>query len=288
MIVGTGRSPPPCGTPDRVSRVANEPAGADRIRGRTNVQGDDIKADPAIQLRLLDLQTIDSAIAQLEHRRRALPEHAELARLQAERATLSSDLVAADTRVADLEDDQAKAETDLEPVRQRLVRDEKRIADGSVSDAKALAGLVDEVAHLKRRIGDLEDAELEVMEALEAAEAERTALRERAAAADEQIATTTQARDDALTGIGGELADRQTERSAVAAELPTDLLGLYVKIATGHGGVGAAELRRRRCTGCQLEINAADLRGYAGAPADEVLRCEECTRILIRTAESGL
>ncbi len=173
-------------------------------------------------------------------------------------------------------------------MRQRLVRDEKRIADGSVSDSKALSGLVEEVAHLRRRIGDLEDAELEVMESLEAAEADRAKLRAQAHDVDERIATTTEARDGRLEVIGRDLADHQTERSEVASVLPTDLLGLYVKIAAGHGGVGAAELRRRRCTGCQLEINAADLRQYAGAPADEVLRCEECSRILIRTAESGL
>ena len=49
-----------------------------------------------------------------------------------------------------------------------------------------------------------------------------------------------------------------------------------------------AELRARRCTGCQLDINAADLRVYAAAADDEVLRCEECSRILVRTAQSGL
>jgi uncharacterized protein len=190
--------------------------------------------------------------------------------------------------VLDLEADQNKAEADLDPVRQRLVRDERRIADGSVSDAKALAGLVDEVAHLKRRIADLEEAELEVMEALEAAEAQRAELRARAAEIEDQIAASAAARDAELTTIGASLAEQQTDRAAVAAELPTDLLGSYAKIAQSHGGVGAAELRRRRCTGCQLEINAADLRRFAGAPPEEVLRCEECSRILVRTAESGL
>jgi predicted nucleic acid-binding Zn-ribbon protein len=126
------------------------------------------------------------------------------------------------------------------------------------------------------------------MEALEAAEVSRGELRDRTDEVDARIAAATQARDSGLASIGGELAEAQKERAEVAAELPTDLLGLYVKIATGHGGVGAAELRRRRCTGCQLEINAADLRGYASAAADEVLRCEECSRILVRTAESGL
>jgi predicted nucleic acid-binding Zn-ribbon protein len=44
----------------------------------------------------------------------------------------------------------------------------------------------------------------------------------------------------------------------------------------------------RRCTGCQLEVNAADLGTFAAAADDEVLRCEECSRILVRTAQSGL
>ena len=76
-----------------------------------------IKADPGSQQRLLDLQATDSALAQLDHRRRTLPEHAELARLKSEQAAVRSDLVAADTAVSDLELEQAKAESDLEPVR---------------------------------------------------------------------------------------------------------------------------------------------------------------------------
>ena len=130
-----------------------------------------IKADQAAQLRLLDLQSVDSALAQLDHRRRTLPEHAEIARLRADRAAVAADLVAADTIVSDLEREQAKAESDLEPVRERLVRNRKRIADGTVPDPKALSAMVEEVEHLKKRIGDLEDAELEVMEQLESATA---------------------------------------------------------------------------------------------------------------------
>jgi len=69
--------------------------------------------------------------------------------------------------------------------------------------------------------------------------------------------------------------------------VPGDLLALYAKIGASHGGVGAAELRQRRCTGCQLEVNAADLRRFAAAPPSEVLRCEECGRILVRTRASA-
>jgi predicted nucleic acid-binding Zn-ribbon protein len=247
-----------------------------------------IKADPGSQQRLLDLQAADTALAQLEHRRRTLPEHAELARLKTEQAAVGSDLVAADTAVSDLELEQVKAESDLEPVRERLVRNQRRIADGSVADAKALSSMVAEVDHLKKRIGDLEDAELEVMEQLEQAVAERDRLRVRVEELAAAVAEVTARRDEQLAALDVEVGQRRSERAELVPTIDPPLLTLYGKVAASHGGVGAAELRARRCTGCQLEVNAAELRSFAAAPADEVLRCEECSRILVRTKNSGL
>jgi uncharacterized protein len=247
-----------------------------------------IKADPGSQQRLLDLQAVDSAVAQLQHRLRTLPHHAELARLRAEQQSSASDLVAADTAVSDLDLEQTKAESDLEPVRERLARNQRRIVDGSVPDAKALASMVAEIDHLKKRIGDLEDAELEVMEQLEAAVTARDKLQVRAVELRDAVVQTAARRDEQLAALDSEIAQRRAERDEIASGIDRNLLGLYDKIAASHGGVGAAELRTRRCTGCQLEVNAADLGTFAAAADDEVLRCEECSRILIRTAQSGL
>lgn len=227
-------------------------------------------------------------MAQLEHKRKNLPEHTEVAVLQGNRAAVASDLVEADTAVFDLEADQERAEADLEPVRQRLLRDQQRIDAGSVSDPKALTAIVDEVEHLKRRISDLEDAELEVMEALEAATAVQAKLRAAVGSVEEDLAAIVERRDGKLERIAAEVQKVKAEREQVLPDVPADLLALYTKLAANHGGVGAAELRQRRCVGCQLEVNAADLRTFKAAPADEVLRCEECSRILVRTADSGL
>ena len=247
-----------------------------------------IKADHGAQLRLLDVQSIDTALAQLEHRRQTLPEHAEINRLRAERAAVGSDLVASDTAVSDLEREQQRAENDLQPVRDRLTRNQQRISQGTVADPKALASMVDEVEHLKKRINDLEDAELEVMEQLETELAGREALRARAARLDAELATISAKRDAQLAELEADMTERRSERSELTPLLPPELLSLYDKIGASHGGVGAAELRQRRCTGCQLEVNAAEIREYQAAAADEVLRCEECSRILVRTANSGL
>jgi predicted nucleic acid-binding Zn-ribbon protein len=227
-------------------------------------------------------------LAQLQYKRRNLPEHAELATLRSARTAAAADLVGADTVVTDLEVDQARAEADLQPVRDRLARNQRRIADGTIPDPKALGSMVDEVEHLKRRIGDLEDAELEIMEQLEAATNRREQLRDKIAELDGKLEEATQRRDRAVAEIDEAVAERRAERTELAPQIPTDLLALYDKIAAARGGVGAAELNRRRCTGCQLELNVAELRVFASAAEDEVLRCEECSRILVRTQVSGL
>ena len=247
-----------------------------------------IRADNGAQLRLLDLQTVDTKLAQLGHRRQTLPEHGVIAKLQTRRSALASDLIAAETTISDLELEQTKAETDLEPVRERLSRNQVRIANGTVADPKALSSMVDEVSHLKKRISDLEDAELDVMEQLEAAVTDRETLRGRMAQVDNDLVETIAERDRQLAALDDEMGGLRAERAGLAPLIPPDLLTLYDRIGASHGGVGAAELRQRRCTGCQLEINAADLRAFSAAPEDEVLRCEECGRILIRTSQSGL
>jgi uncharacterized protein len=247
-----------------------------------------IRADKGAQLRLLDLQSVDTTLSRLHYRRQTLPQHAAIAKLRTERAAVASDIVAAETRISDLELEQAKAETDLEPVRERLSRNQTRITNGAIADPKALSSMLEEVGHLKKRISDLEDAELEVMEQLEAAVASKERLRAREVQIDADLGEAMAERDRQLAALDTEMASLREQRAEIAPLVPDDLLALYDKIGASHQGVGAAELRARRCTGCQLEVNAAELRAFSAAADDEVLRCEECGRILIRTAQSGL
>ena len=129
-----------------------------------------MKADPEAQRRLLDLQAIDTALAQLAHRRKTLPELAELDRLAREVAALDDERVRAQVAVDDLDRDIARMEKDVEQVRVRADRDRTRL-DVGTGPAKELEALQHELATLSRRQGELEDAELELMEQREQAQA---------------------------------------------------------------------------------------------------------------------
>jgi predicted nucleic acid-binding Zn-ribbon protein len=196
-------------------------------------------------------------------------------------------VIAAETEAGDLAREQAKAESDVESVRARADRDQKRLDSGQVSSPKDLANLQSEIASLKRRQDDLEEVVLEIMERREAADAEvakLTAERESLTAA---VAAIAERRDAALAEIDKELAEVRARRAGVAADIPADLLGLYEKLREQYD-VGAAMLQHGRCQGCKVSLSIADLNAIRAAAPDEVVRCEECRRILVRTPESGL
>jgi predicted nucleic acid-binding Zn-ribbon protein len=145
-----------------------------------------------------------------------------------------------------------------------------------------------ELESLERRITTLEDEELEVMARLEDAEKDLDAFTAQVSAADERLAALTSARDQKLEALDAELASLDAERRPAAAGLPADLLALYDKLRESKGGVGAAELRAGQCGGCRLTLDAHEIGEIRALPEDTVVRCEECQRILVRTAESGL
>lgn len=247
-----------------------------------------MQADPPVQQRLLDVQRLDSRADALRHRLGSLPE-AEKVRDLAARRTSVLDVVR-DLRVlvSDLTDEQRRADADVEQVKGRRERNQAMIDGGQVGDPKALERMVGELESLQRRIGDLEDVELEVMERLESAQSDLAAREAELGRLEEEEQALRSELDEVTAGLRAELAEVEAERSPAAEGLPADLAALYDRLRAHKGGVGAAELRRRECTGCRLTLNAADLATIAAAPADRVVRCEECDRILVRTAESGL
>ncbi|MEV0583583.1 C4-type zinc ribbon domain-containing protein [Nonomuraea sp. NPDC050310] len=246
-----------------------------------------MKAAPAAQQRLLDLAELDAVADRLAHRRRTLPELAEIDELTKNYARIAPQVISAETEAGDLAREQTKAESDVDTVRQRAERDQKRLDSGQVTSPKDLANLQSEIVSLQRRQGDLEEVVLEIMERREAADAqvaELTAARDEIGAAR---ATVEARRDAAYAEIDKEAGENQTRRAEVAAEIPADLLALYQKLREQYG-VGAAMLHAGRCQGCKVSLSIADMNRIKAAAADEVLRCEECRRILVRTPNSGL
>lgn len=246
-----------------------------------------MKADPTDQQRLLDLAAEDVALTQLAHRRHTLPEVAAVEAAEDAERWLSGEVVRAETEVRDLDREQKRLEADVDTVRQRAARDQKLLDSGAVAP-KEMTNLQHELQSLARRQGDLEDQVLELMERREVADATLADARtsQEKATADRERAV--QQRDDALADVTDQTARHEAARAALAGSVPGPLLALYDRIRVQTGTTGAALLKARQCQGCRMELNGRELAAVRSAAPDEVVRCEDCARILVRTAESGL
>jgi uncharacterized protein len=245
-----------------------------------------MKADPAAQRGLLELADVDGELARLAHRRRTLPEHAALSAAETAVRRAKDALVEIETRAGDLDRDIRRLERDVDGVRTRTERD-RTILAGTGVGAKQANDLQHELETLARRQGVLEDEQLEVMERREALGMDIAHAGRVLAEAEQEQSAITERRDTALLDIDAGEAGRRRAREEVVATLPADLLAEYER-RRARGGTGAALLRERRCGACRLELDRTVMSALRAAPPDEVVHCEECGVVLVRTTESGL
>jgi predicted nucleic acid-binding Zn-ribbon protein len=245
-----------------------------------------VKADPAVQRRLLDLAAVDAELARVTHRRRTLPVIAEINEVEQQVRTKQDALVAVETTLTDLDRDVKRQETEIEQVRARGERDRKLMQSGSVG-AKQLTELEHELATIQRRQGVLEDDLLELMERREAVDADASFARVELDKARAALEDASHRRDEALADLEATETRRTADRSVMAKGFPDDLLKAYDR-QREQRGIGAALIQSRRCGACRIELDRNAVSKLKEAAADEVVRCEECGAILVRTTESGL
>ena len=209
-----------------------------------------LKADPSAQLKLLDVQELDARADQLRHQRSHLPELAEIAELQQQRAALDDRVRDARILVDDLTVEQTKVDADVEQVKTRRTRDRDRMDQGLITNPKDLERMQQELVSLERRITTLEDEELEVMERLEAAQMELDRATSELAETDAPVSPSWRgSRDDKLAALDEELAERRgrarPDRRGAAGR-PGGPLRPAARAEGRRGCRGAARPRVRR------------------------------------------
>jgi len=231
---------------------------------------------------LLEVQQHDTHIDQLEHRRRALAERAELAGVEAEISALEKVLADVEASLTAAHAEQGRHEGDLAATEARIAEVDKRLYGGTVSASRDLQAMSAEVDSLKRRRSLLEDDVLAAMDAVEPLQRERDELERRRAELDARAGSLRAAIAEAEVAIEAELAAERDHRAAVAAPLPAELVATYERLRSRLAGVGAARLEHGTCTGCHLSLPSGELERIRHEPPDAVVLCDQCGRILVR------
>lgn len=245
-----------------------------------------MKAAPAQQRRLLDLADLDAELARARHRLSHLPEDAALGEVDVEIAAAEADAATAQTAVTELAGAYEKADAELTGMAEHATRDREKLESGALNH-KAMAEMQHELAGLEQRRDVLEADVLDIMERQEALEMELQRAQAVVTALVERRGQAVVARDHALAATENEITEFGGRRAAIAGEIDGALVGIYDRLRE-QGQVGAGLLRQRRCGACRMELDPRTLNSIAAAADDEVVRCEECNAIVVRTEQSGL
>ena len=240
-----------------------------------------MKASPEHQNLLIELQLIDTAISHLKIKLANLPEREQITAIHTRLENTAVELAVVETELADVAIDIRRIEVDVEQVADRIKKDESRLSSG-VGSPKELEQLQHELGTLAKRKSELEDGELEVMLKHDSVKARVDELHNDQVGLKQLELELNIRLENATTEIQGEISVQQAERGQIAPKIEATLVELYEKVRTSNDGVGAALLVGNKCEGCHLSINAIEIERIKSLPADEIIRCEECRRILVR------
>lgn len=232
---------------------------------------------------LLALQQVDSEIIQISHKIANLPVAKELDEATRNLSAKRDLLVAAQTERDDIKHELNRSEVDVEQVTSRIERDEKRLSSGQ-GTPKELEQLQHELGTLAKRRSELEEVELEILMRLEGADSRIAELANDCGRLESEVAELSKKKDLELSDLSAARSKSEVERTSLSTRIDTELLALYEKIRSGADGVGAARLAGNQCMGCHLTLNSAEVVRIKAMADDEIVRCEECRRILVRVS----
>jgi predicted nucleic acid-binding Zn-ribbon protein len=230
---------------------------------------------------LLDLQQHDILIGQLVHRRSNLPERAAVKKLDSDLALISAQLMPLQARQHELERGQKRLDDEIALVVARRAETDKKLYSGSVSNPKELQSLQADEDSLDRRRRQLEDQELEIMEALEPLEAEIARLTTLHAELEAKGVDLRVAVAEAEATTDAELHQARTERAELATGIDAELIATYDKLRI-KVNPAVAKIKNNSCGGCHLLIPSVEIDAIRKQPPDALVNCEQCGCILVR------
>lgn len=212
-------------------------------------------------------RALRDVIARLESRLESDPEVVSQEELLQE-ARGAQDAVAARLR----ESDHAR-----EDHRSKLRSREKELMSGRIRNPTELMQMSDEVAHMKARFAEEEDAELHLMEDAESADEAVRAASASLAEARSRSAAEEPALKEELEAARSELVEVEAERDRLWAEIPPVAQAAYSRT---RAQPPVARVVGNQCTACRVTVTSSGMQTLRKG-LDDLVHCENCSRILV-------
>jgi predicted nucleic acid-binding Zn-ribbon protein len=161
--------------------------------------------------------------------------------------------------------------------RSKLRTREKELMSGRIRNPTELMQMSEEVAHMKARFAEEEDAELHLMEEGEAADEAARSVASSLAEAKRVSAAEEPALKEELEAARNELAEIEAERDEVWAQVPPPAQAAYKRT---RAQPPVARVVGNQCTACRVTVTSSGMQTLRKG-LDELVHCEHCSRILV-------
>lgn len=241
-----------------------------------------MQASKEHQLKLLELQSVDTRILQLRAARRKHPAVKAMEAMAGRKKDLERAAVTARSHAGDIQREVKRVEHDLERLiaRQDVMSERLESGQGSHKDLQAMQHELNQMA---QRRDVLENEVLEVMDKYEEANAKVAELERQidAVGADEEKAKAELG--DAMVEVEEELEQKLAKRQELADEIDDELLDEYEYCRGRTGGLGVLEAKSRQIVGMPTALPESEWHEISMLADDEVHLSESLDCIVVKT-----
>lgn len=223
---------------------------------------------------LLELQTVDLRIRELEARLALLPK--EMGELKDKRDAAVAAVAAAATAAKKIEQERKSVESDI----QALNGENKRLQQQSamVKKNNEYQAMLGTIALNQKKVGDLESRELELMDAFEAAKKTYREIKQENETTVNALRTEFEELVSFAADLKKEVADLKANRTDDIRGVDRDTLSRYQQLLGGKDGIAPlVRVENEICGGCHLRLTRQTM---ANLQKDAVTSCENCMHLL--------
>lgn len=224
--------------------------------------------------RLVELQRLDSEIAEVEAASAAIPGVIRRIEEQLMKAKAALDAVTAETdRMTKLRRQQ---ERELEEVTDQLKKRQSRLFE--IKTNQEYSAVLKEIEGLKHKVSVLEEAILVLLDRIEVELKVRAEKEQRVRSSEAEALRDTQRKEAELRQLRGRLSELQGARKGRSKNVESSLLQQYLRLLKSRAGLAVAPVRDGSCEGCHVALTP-QLHNEVRRNED-ILTCERCGRIL--------
>jgi hypothetical protein len=224
--------------------------------------------------RLVELQRLDSEIAEVEAAAAAIPGVIRRIEEQLMKAKAALDAVTAETdRMTKLRRQQ---ERELEEVTDQLKKRQSRLFE--IKTNQEYSAVLKEIEGLKHKVSVLEEAILVLLDQIEVELKARAEEEQRVRSSEAEALRDTQRKEAELRQLLGRLSELQGARKGRSKDVESSLLQQYLRLLKSRAGLAVAPVRDGSCEGCHVALTPQLYNEVRRN--EEILTCERCGRIL--------